>query len=174
MILTLGPQTGIVWLLALAFPLSPPSPPPAWHLLVNQRPARAYFLTAPMGPNREQLPLAAMATLAALFPVAWRLLIQPTTNSAPISGIMPVVLVSPIPLRREPYTATGSTGNFNKTSSQTIPAFNYYNLTKLRAGFGFSGTVKANTFTPRNKRLRSPSTIDLTAMARKPFRRSST
>lgn len=50
------------------------------------------------------------------------------------------------------YTTTGSTVNFNGTSSQTIPAFNYYNLTSSSSGarvLASTGTVGvAGAFTP--------------------------
>jgi hypothetical protein len=50
------------------------------------------------------------------------------------------------------YTVTGSTVNFNGTNSQTIPAFNYNNLTSNSSGarnLASSGTIGiAGTFTP--------------------------
>jgi hypothetical protein len=63
------------------------------------------------------------------------------------------------------YTLTGSTIDFNGSGSQTIPAFNYYNLTSSNSGsrtLPASGTVGvAGTFTPgSNSTSISGSTIE--------------
>ena len=63
------------------------------------------------------------------------------------------------------YTVTGSTVNFNGTGAQTIPAFNYNNLTSSSSGartLASSGTVGiAGTFTPgTNTYTVTGSTVD--------------
>lgn len=63
------------------------------------------------------------------------------------------------------YTITGSTIDFNGSGSQTIPAFNYYNLTSNSTGartLASSGTIGiANVFTPgTNSYTVTGSTID--------------
>jgi hypothetical protein len=63
------------------------------------------------------------------------------------------------------YTVTGSTVNFNGTITQTVPAFNYYNLTSSSTGartLASSGTVGvAAVFTPgTNAYTVTGSTVD--------------
>jgi hypothetical protein len=75
-----------------------------------------------------------------------------STGARTLSSIGTIGVANVLTLGTNSYTVTGSTVNFNGTVSQTIPAFNYFNLTSSSTGartLASTGTIGiAGAFTP--------------------------